>query len=392
MVKLLRKRLIMKNYIIGILLILLLAVSVFFIYKKLYPVQLPPNLIAGAGRIDGDIIALNTKYSGRIKSILIEDGQRVKKGDIIALIKSEEFEAKLLGIDQTVQSSLNRIKALYKEYDLARLSIPLMVEKAEKSLDISLAQKEELLCLIDNQRLVVEQDKRDYNRVKKLFKTKIIAKNLFEHAALKLDNSAKQLESLKEKLKQADRKIEISGTDIKIAKARLNKIKALKANIDAAKNHTAFLKANKKEMAAIIKELTIVSPADSVVIEKVAQIGEVLSPGMVIATLIDPNELYLKMFIDTIDNGKIKLHDKAVIFLDSYPDTPIEARVVRIAQRAEFTPKEVNVKSDRIQRMYAVHLKPVRPDLSLKFGIPAVGVITIDGHGLPESSKILGDL
>lgn len=371
---------------------MLLAVSAFFIYKKLYPAQLPPNLIAGAGRIDGDIIALNTKYPGRIKSMLIEDGQRVKKGDIIALIKSEEFEAKLLGIEQTVQSSLNRIKALYKEYDLARLSIPLMVEKAEKSLDISLAQKEELLCLIENQRLVVDQDKRDYNRTKKLFVTKVIAKNSFEHAALKLDNSANQLDSLKKRLKQADRKIEISGADIKIAKARLNKIKALKANIDAAKNHTAFLKANKKEMGAIIKELTIVSPADSVVIEKVAQIGEVLSPGMVIATLIDPDELYLKMFIDTIDNGKIKLHDKAVIFLDSYPDMPFEARVVRIEQRAEFTPKEVNVKSDRIQRMYAVHLKPVTPDPRLKLGIPAIGVITTDGQGLPEDSKILGDL
>ena len=382
----------MKNYIIGIALILLLTVSVFFIYKKLYPVQLPPNLIAGAGRIDGDIIALNTRYPGRIKSILIEDGQRVKKGDIIALIKSEEFEAKLTGIEQTVQSSLNRTKALYKEYDLARLSIPLMVKKAEKSLDISLAQKEELLCLIDNQRLVVEQDQRDYNRAKELLETKVIAKNSFEHAALKLDNSAKQLESLKERLKQADRKIEISGADIKIAKAQLNKIKALKANIDAAKNHTAFLKSNKKEMAATIKELTIISPADSVVIEKVAQIGEVLSPGMVIATLIDPAELYLKMFIDTIDNGKIKLHDKAVIFLDSYPDIPFEARVVRIEQRAEFTPKEVNVKSDRIQRMYAVHLKPVTPDPRLKLGIPAVGVITTDGQGLPENSKILGDL
>ena len=382
----------MKNYIIGIALILLLTVSAFFIYKKLYPVQLPPNLIAGAGRIDGDIIALNTRYPGRIKSILIEDGQRVKKGDIIALIKSEEFEAKLTGIEQTVQSSLNRTKALYKEYDIARLSIPLMVEKAEKSLDISLAQKEELLSLIDNQRLVVEQDQRDYNRAKELLGTKVIAKNSFEHAALKLDNSAKQLESLKEKLKQADRKIEISDADIKIAKAQLNKIKALKANIDAAKNHTAFLKANRKEMAATIKELTIISPANSVVIEKVAQIGEVLSPGMVIATLIDPAELYLKMFVDTIDNGKIKLHDKAVIFLDSYPDMSFEARVVRIEQRAEFTPKEVNVKSDRIQRMYAVHLKPVTPDPRLKLGIPAVGVITTDGQGLPENSKILGDL
>jgi HlyD family secretion protein len=44
--------------------------------QRLYPTQLPPNLVAGTGRIDGDIIALNTKYTGRIKTILIEEGQK----------------------------------------------------------------------------------------------------------------------------------------------------------------------------------------------------------------------------------------------------------------------------------------------------------------------------
>ena len=67
----------MKNYIIGTIIVFLVLLSGFFIYQKLYPTQLPPNLIAGTGRIDGDIIALNTKYTGRIKTILIEEGQSV---------------------------------------------------------------------------------------------------------------------------------------------------------------------------------------------------------------------------------------------------------------------------------------------------------------------------
>jgi HlyD family secretion protein len=70
----------------------------------------------------------------------------------------------------------------------------------------------------------------------------------------------------------------------------------------------------------------------------------------------------------------------------------IQAVVIRIGQQAEFTPKEVSVKSDRIQRMYAVHLKPVTPNSYLKLGIPAIGVISTDGKGLPKNSGILGDL
>ncbi len=382
----------MKNYIIGIIIVFLILLSGFFIYQKLYPTQLPPNLIAGTGRIDGDIIALNTKYIGRIETILIEEGQSIHKGNTIAIFQSDEFKAKLESIEEGVKSSQKGLEALQKDYEIAKVSIPLAIEKAKKGIDIAIAQKEQLLRSIDNLNLVITQDKRDFARAKRLSEKDLIAKHAFELSRLKLDNDINELESLHQGLSQSNDKINVSGTDLKIAQNQLKRLDALKANIGAARNQTASLEANKREVSATIKELTIISPIDGVVIEKVAQTGEVLAPGMVVATLIDPDELYLKMFVDTLENGKIKLRDKAVIFLDSFPDMPIQASVIRIGQRAEFTPKEVSVKSDRIQRMYAVHLKPITPNSYLKLGIPAIGVISTDGKGLPESSKILGDL
>ncbi|MBW1938233.1 MAG: HlyD family efflux transporter periplasmic adaptor subunit [Deltaproteobacteria bacterium] len=382
----------MKNYIIGTIIIFLILLSGFFIYQKLYPTQLPPNLVAGTGRIDGEIIALNTKYTGRIKTILIEDGQSIHKGNTIAILQSDELEAKLESIEKGVQSSQKGLEALQKDYEIAEISIPLAIEKARTGVDIAIAQKEQLLRSIDNLNLVIIQDKRDFARAKRLSEKNLIAKNAFELSSLKLDNDINKLESLHQGLSQTTDKINISRTDLKIAQNQLKRLDALKATIEAARNQTASLEANKREVSATIKELTLISPIDGVVIEKVAQTGEVLAPGMVVATLIDPEKLYLKMFVDTLENGKIKLKDKAVIFLDSFPDMPIQAIVLRIGQRAEFTPKEVSVKSDRIQRMYAVHLKPVTPNSYLKLGIPAIGVISTDGKGLPKSSGILGDL
>jgi HlyD family secretion protein len=121
------------------------------------------------------------------------------------------------------------------------------------------------------------------------------------------------------------------------------------------------------------------------VIEKVANVGEVINSNTPIVSISNPDSYYLKIFVDTINNGKIKLGDKAEIFLDAYPNKPIQAKVIRIAQRAEFTPKEVSVRSDRIQRVYEVRLKPLKYNPILKLGIPAIGIITIDGKGLPNS-------
>ena len=111
-----------------------------------------------------------------------------------------------------------------------------------------------------------------------------------------------------------------------------------------------------------------------------------------IVSMIDPDSLYLKLYIDTVQNGKVAVGDRALIYLDGAPGRPVPAKVVRISARAEFTPKEVNVKNDRIQRMYAVHLKPLERVPAIKLGLPAIGVISTDGNGLPPDAGLIEKL
>ena len=179
--------------------------------------------------------------------------------------------------------------------------------------------------------------------------------------------------------------MEIANHLLKEANIQLKKIQLLKAKLDAATKEIKALQEKEREVKIAMDDLTIKSPINGVVLEKVANVGEVIGAGMVVVTLIDPNSLYLKMFVDTMENGKIHLGDKGVIFLDANPNKAIEAEVVRVAAQAEFTPKEVSVRSDRIQRVYALHLKPLHAVKNLKLGLPAVGVITTNGKGLPKS-------
>ena len=66
--------------------------------------------------------------------------------------------------------------------------------------------------------------------------------------------------------------------------------------------------------------------------------------------------------------------------------------MIQIAQKAEFTPKDVSVRSDRIQRVYAVRLKPIKYNPILKLGIPAIGIIGVDGVKLPNSLDEIPEL
>lgn len=232
---------------------------------------------------------------------------------------------------------------------------------------------------------MLAQTKRDFKRAQKLYKSKSIYKEKFELAELKLNAEAKKLKALQEQLQELKSAVALAKIGLADAQASQQKLLSINANINALEDEIKALKASKAQVEAMIEEMTLRSPVNGITVEKIANEGEVIGSGMPIATLLDPHSLYLKIFIDTIQNGKIKVGDKAVIFLDAYPDRPIEAKVVRIAQKAEFTPKEVSVRSDRIQRVFAVHLKPLKADPLLKLGIPAIGVVSLDGKGLPSS-------
>ena len=381
-----------KKYALNVTIIVLLAIASLFIYIKLNPSTLPENLIAGSGRLDGDIIALNTKYPGRLESVLVQEGQSLKRDEVIARLQSDEYQAKLRALKETIASAKEGLVAMEQEYAIAEESIPLEIKKAQQAVEIAVAQKEELHDSVSSLKAVVLQGQRDYSRMLSLYERKLIGQQKVELSELKLTGDSNNLAAVQQKVIQIDKGISISKDSVKLALSQQKRLIAIRANINATKKKVNALQANREELQITIDQLVIKSPINGMVIEKVAQPGEVLGAGMIIATLIDPQTLYLKMFVDTLENGKIKVGDRAAIFLDSYPDTAIEAQVVRIEQKAEFTPKEVNVRSDRIQRMYGVHIKPMKSNKLFKIGLPAIGVITIDGQGLPGSLSEIPEL
>jgi len=382
-------RQIMQKYWLGILIALLVIVAGAMIYAKLHPNTLPDNLVQGTGRIDGDLINMNVKYPGRIIRLGVEEGQAVHKDEVIAVLRSDEQEAQKAQIQSQIEAQTLQLSARKIELEMARKTVPQTLVKADANLIIKERQRDELDQMINAQKNLVTQDERDIERIENLYADRLIEKHQLEIAALKLQSDKDQYESLAHKREQLDQAIAISRSDRSDASAAQAKISAMEEGIKALQSGIDALEASKSQVDAVLTEMQLRSPVTGHVVEKIANEGEVIGSGMSVVTLIDPSSLYLKIFVDTLQNGKIKVGDSAVIFLDADPDKPINAKVVRVEQKAEFTPKEVSVASDRIQRVFAVHLKPISPDSRLKMGLPAVGVVSLDGKGLPSSLRRL---
>ncbi|TET35942.1 MAG: HlyD family efflux transporter periplasmic adaptor subunit [Anaerolineales bacterium] len=130
-----------------------------------------------------------------------------------------------------------------------------------------------------------------------------------------------------------------------------------------------------KAMLALVEiqleKMTIRAPESGVVLTRSVESGEVLAPGLAALTIGDLDELYITVYVPEDRYGEIQLGDKAQVSVDSFPDETFDAIVVRIADRAEFTPRNVQTEEDRRTTVYAVELMVEKSLGKLKPGMPA---------------------
>ena len=132
-----------------------------------------------------------------------------------------------------------------------------------------------------------------------------------------------------------------------------------------------------------IADDTLVAPRDGRIQYRIANVGEVLPAGGHVFAMLDVSDVYMDVYLPTLDAGKVKFGDEARIVLDAYPDYAIPAKVSFIATQAQFTPKTVETQSERDKLMFRirVQLDPERLRRraeAVRSGLPGVAYIKTD--------------
>ena len=130
------------------------------------------------------------------------------------------------------------------------------------------------------------------------------------------------------------------------------------------------------EAESVLADLTIRAPIAGTVTARMADLGEVVGAGTPLLTVVDLDRLYLKVYVPEIEIGRLRLGLPARVHIDAFPDQPYPATLRYIAAQAEFTPKEVQTRDERVKLVYAVRLYlAANPDHRLTPGLPADAVI-----------------
>jgi HlyD family secretion protein len=132
-----------------------------------------------------------------------------------------------------------------------------------------------------------------------------------------------------------------------------------------------------------IADNSLVAPREGRIQYRIANVGEVLAAGGKVFTMLDTGDVYMDIYLPTLDAGRIRLGSEARIVLDAYPTHPIPAKVTFIASRAQFTPKEVETKDERDKLMFRIRVR-IDPErlatraAAVRSGLPGVAYVRID--------------
>ncbi|OGO76415.1 MAG: hypothetical protein A3K45_04055 [Chloroflexi bacterium RIFOXYC12_FULL_59_14] len=159
-----------------------------------------------------------------------------------------------------------------------------------------------------------------------------------------------------------------NSPQVKIAAAALEQSKAVMGQAESAVRQA---EANLALLDTQVAKLTVASPMDGVVLTRSVEPGEFLQPGTTAFILGELSNLTITVYVPEDRFGQIKIGQTATVSVDSFPGVTFTATVIQIADKAEFTPRNVQTVEGRSSTVYAIKLSVDNPEGQLKIGMPA---------------------
>jgi HlyD family secretion protein len=224
----------------------------------------------------------------------------------------------------------------------------------------------------------------DARRYPPLAKTGAVAVQLSEQYQTKEQVTLASVEASRKQVAAAEAALER-------ARAQLHNIPIQEANrqtlmrqMDAHKEQIASAQANVeadkaalRKIEADIADLTIHAPIAGTILTRSAEPGRVIQPGQTVLTMVDLTKLYLRGFVPQGEIGKVKVGQQAQVYLDSNPNQPVPAEVIRIDPQVMFTPENTYFKEDRVKQVMGLKLGLRGAYGFAKPGMPADGRINV---------------
>jgi HlyD family secretion protein len=388
----------MRKRILIVVLVLLAALGAYLLFFNRAGKNANDEIIV-SGNIELTEVNIAFKTSGRLMERTVDEGDAVKKGQLIARLDRDQLLAQRDREAAGLQSAKSQLAQAETALAWQKGNQAADLEQRKADLASYAARLQELKsgsrpqeiqeakAAVDSVQSEFDRAKRDWDRAQTLYKNDDISTAQYDQYRNRWENAEAMLKQTKERqalvlagprieqIDAASAQMDRAHAALKMTESNALEIKRREQELPLRRSEIARAAAGLAMIESQLADTLAYSPVDGVVLVKAADVGEVLAAGTTIVTIGDIDHPWLRAYINETDLGRIKLGTKAKVTTDSYAGKEYEGHVSFIASEAEFTPKQIQTKEERVKLVFRIKIDLENPQHELKSNMPADAVL-----------------
>jgi len=312
--------------------------------------------LEGSGTVEARNIRVGSKVGGRIDKVLVREGDTVEAGQVLISFDDKELQASL------AQSRANAVKAErgFRPEEIAEARAAAAQAKAEYEQRRNGYRQEDIDAAgADLDRATADEVRTslDFQRYDSLAQKDLVSKQQRDTAEANWKMAAALKQNAQHKLdelKRGYRPEEIASAEARYhqTEATLEKFEHGSRPEDIAAAHAALAYDE-----ARYRERQVVAPSAATVEVLDVRPGDLIAPNAPIATLLERDQIYVRIYIPETEIGRVRVGQKAEIRVDSFPHQTFSGSVEQINQQAEFLPRNVQTREERVHQVFGVKVR-----------------------------------
>jgi multidrug resistance efflux pump len=343
-----------------------------------------PAPVSVTGTIEAVQVDVSAKIAGRITARLADEGDRVRAGQLLVRLDDRELTAEVRRQEaavRTAEATLRDLVAGARPQEIAEARATAARARAHLG-DLAAGSRtqeiEDARSAVRSAEATRKWTERDFERTDELYRKGLVAAQDVDRARQAFDVAVAQERSARERLAMAQEgarphQVEMARAELSAAEERLALLLAgpRADQVEAARGQLAQAQEALALARTRLAEAAVSSPVDGVVLRKNLEVGEMANPGISILTLMNPREMWVRAYVPEDEVGRIKIGDPARVRVDAYPDRHFAGRISEIASEAEYTPRNVQTRKERVNLVFRIKIRVDDAGGVLKPGMPA---------------------
>ena len=326
--------------------------------------------LQGSGTVEARNIRVGSMVGGRIVEVRVREGDRVEAGQVLVTFDEQQLGAAL---DQA-RANLEKMHNGSRPEEIAEARGAAAQARADYEQRVNGSRKEEIEAAradVERTRADTIHAERNFKRVSDLANADVFSKQQRDDAEATSKMATAAQRNAEEKLAELERGYR--PEEIASAKGRYEQAEAtlLKTQRGNRREDIDYARGQLRDAEARYRERQVLAPSAATVEVLDVRPGDLIAPNTPIATLLERDQIYVRIYIPETKIGQVRVGQQAEVRVDSFPKEVFQAEVEQINQKAEFLPRNVETKEERVHQVFGVKLRIHDPSGRVLAGMAA---------------------